>query len=661
MLPAQLPNPTHETNQHFEAHTRIINKRVLRSSSTGRAGGTVVPHKFKNLIRFTALFGIVLYVAMIVLVSVSGPPSVSGAGSRADPAPEIQFTITDSFDPSHPLDNGTGAEVYFNDTLSLLPEVADSENHTIVNHSWTFECLSTGYFTSVVGEELHELNFIAGVDHLFSGIEDDGLPVIPAVNSEPEEYRITLEGEDENHSQGSYSLNILIRPLSHHTFREFISVGEVSREAMVELTWRGKSGYVASGPESISSVTPVFVMIEETASPDLNLWNKGGIGPVLKVEVLGCTFQNGSSGFEKAVLFLPFNSSNLQDIGDPDALTGDVSLEFYHEKEKRFVVAEGGAIMENVGDGGGPDGGGKYALGRIGNSSIFTVIVDSVYDPDNPRYQDILPDLRIERIHLSSCIIENGREVEVIATIANTGRLHARNVEVRIYDGSDLVENLLVQFVPAGGDARIADRFDVSMLNTELSFEHHRILVQANPRQAIREGSGSYEDNEMEKLLVIYPRWSHRRLRVSVEYLLLTLYQEYYCNWEINEGSDLEIKLGLTNFGSDPVAHVTTIVSIDGRIIWTEQWDGSESDEVKTHDWKTVKGEHILSVTLQTDQGTVTENKTIWVNEDGNDFWFLPVFGSPPGIFLIVVLVAIPLVHQRKMRSKGRNGGNGGN
>ena len=81
------------------------------------------------------------------------------------------------------------------------------------------------------------------------------------------------------------------------------------------------------------------------------------------------------------------------------------------------------------------DGGVKYVVGTVDHFSLYTAIVDSLYNVENPGYPNMLPDLSIYSIERSRSTALSGQEVEIRAVIRNTGRTHAQNVGVAFYDG----------------------------------------------------------------------------------------------------------------------------------------------------------------------------------------------------------------------------------
>ena len=131
-------------------------------------------------------------------------------------APEVTFVITDSFDTSHVLNDDHGAEVFYMDSLMLLPEVHDPENDRIISYEWSFGEKGKTPMTSSSSDIVE---FLVGIDHLYRDTEGD-VPVMPIYNSNPIEYTVTLTVMDENFNAGTYSLNVTVHPFAMAEFEK---------------------------------------------------------------------------------------------------------------------------------------------------------------------------------------------------------------------------------------------------------------------------------------------------------------------------------------------------------------------------------------------------------------------------------------------------------
>ncbi len=210
------------------------------------------------------------------------------------------------------------------------------------------------------------------------------------------------------------------------------------------------------------------------------------------LRAVGSRLQNGEEGFITAEISLPILTYDLEAIGDSFSLQDDLRLEYYNEIEKRFFEVPDSHVMA--------DGGVKYVVGDVDHFSIYTAIVDSIYTRD----PEVQPDLSVFEIVFSRSPSQNGQEVEVRATIKNTGKISARNVDVKIYDGDDLIGDQYIDMVGAsGGTVVISETFTVAMLDPTATFENHYIKVFVNKQHAINEGSQNYKNNEGSELLVV--------------------------------------------------------------------------------------------------------------------------------------------------------------
>ena len=403
-------------------------------------------------------------------------------------APDVKFYITDSFDTSNILNDDFGADVWYGDTLKLISDVTDPENDRIIDYEWSFAEKGKQPQTSA-GTDV--VDFTAGVDHLYRDVEDS-VPVMPPYNSNPVEYIITLTATDSNFNTGMYTLNVTVFPYAMEDFVTQVKLGTSILDATVTLVWRGKPDEAAPAKQYISSSKPVFVHIDSTDSPQPTLWDQGGIGLVYDIRSVGCQLQNGQEGFITAEIKVPILTSDLEALGDSYSLQDGLRLEYYDEIEKRFIAVEDSHVEA--------DGGVKYVVGEVEHFSIYAAIVDPIYN----REPSIQPDLSVEEITFSRSPAQNGQDVEVRAVIKNLGKINAKNVAVKIFDGDDLIGDQRIDVIRAsGGEVIIQETFTVSMFNPDQQFEEHSIQVYVNKNGAIYEGYGNDKNNEAQALLVV--------------------------------------------------------------------------------------------------------------------------------------------------------------
>ena len=187
---------------------------------------------------------------------------------------------------------------------------------------------------------------------------------------------------------------------------------------------------------------------------------------------------------------------DLQLIGDLFILQNDIKLEYYDELEKRFVAIESSHVIV--------DGGVKYVVGEVEHFSIYTAILDSLYDPWNPNSSKMHSDLSVHSIELSRFPVLPGQGIEIRAQIRNIGVLHARNVGVTIYDGEHLIREVSLNIVYANGIWPVVKTsFAVSMIDPNLSYEKRIIKVSVNEHHSINEGTQNYMNNEKQAYLEV--------------------------------------------------------------------------------------------------------------------------------------------------------------
>ena len=409
-------------------------------------------------------------------------------------APEADYIVTSAFDTTTAIsDDNDGVEnniidIFYGDRIIFQQKSTDPEND-FLTFEWEFLCISSKYTTEASGDTVAGK---VGTDFLYEQL-DGSEPIVPVTSLD---YLVTIFVSDGvSISEKSYTLRV--HPYATVSFPKQVTMGATILEATVTLTWRGFPDQAAPGASYISPERPVFVHIDDTAiSPDQNLKNKGGIGKVYDIRAVGCRLQSGEEGFIAAEISIPILTVELEAIGDTYELQDDLRLEYYDELEKRFIVVEGSKVIA--------DGGVKYVEGTVDHFSIYTAIVDSIYNTANPRYSEVLPDIEVKQIVFSRSPVQNGQEVEIRAEIKNSGVTHARNVDVKLYDGDDLVGDQTIDIIVAGGDTVwVTETFQISMQDPNQQFENHYVKCFVNKQRAINEGSQNYKNNELSKLLVV--------------------------------------------------------------------------------------------------------------------------------------------------------------
>jgi len=408
-------------------------------------------------------------------------------------APDADFIVTSAFDTSTPIsDENDGVvngfiDVFYGDRITFLERSTDEEND-FLTFQWEFQCKSTKYTIEIVGDTV---SGVVGEDFLYEGL--DGFdPIIPVTVLD---YTVTLLVSD-GVSISEMSYTIRVHPYAVADFDKQVKMGSSLLEATVTLTWRGFPEEAAPHPSFISLSRPVFVYIDETAiSPDPLLGEKGGIGAVYGISSVGCKLQNGDEGFIEAVISLPILVTDIITIGDSFVLQEDLRLEYFNEMEERFTVVEGSYVNAQ--------GGMKYVVGTVDHFSIFTVIVDSVYNESNVNYESRLPDLSVYNLDLSRSPVLHGQETGIHARIRNVGITHARNVGVNFYDGEDLIGEETISVVNASGEwVDVKATFTVIMFDPKISFENHIIRVFVNELLDINESPQKFTNNVKQELLV---------------------------------------------------------------------------------------------------------------------------------------------------------------
>ena len=404
--------------------------------------------------------------------------------------PVPDYYITTTFDTSARIDDeNDGVEnglidVFYGDQLIFWDNSTDPEDYPL-SFLWDFRCVRTGFQMIFTDDTI---SGSAGENFLYEGL-DGSDPIIP---DQVLDYNVSINVND-GISVSKKSYIIRVHPLATVDFAKLVNMGPTVLEATVSLTWRGFPEEAAPHASLISLDRPVFVYIDDSAhSPDPNFYSRGGIGKIFEIRAEGCFLQNGEEGVILAEIRIPILTSDLEEIGDPYSLQDDLRLGYYDELEKRFVVVEESHVI--------PDGGVKYVVGTVDHFSIFAAMVD-VWGGG---WSDPYPDLSVQSIEFSRSPVLNGQEVEIRAEVRNTGSIHARNVDVKIYHGDDLIGDQRIDIVSAsGGTFMISETFTAAMVNIESISENHYIQVFVNKQHAINEGSANYKNNERSELLVV--------------------------------------------------------------------------------------------------------------------------------------------------------------
>ncbi|MCK4614503.1 MAG: hypothetical protein KAU14_06850, partial [Thermoplasmata archaeon] len=480
-----------------------------------------------------------LLVVVITLIVVPFPHAQADRGS-----PNVNYDITPSFDISHKLNENDQAIVFYGDSLYLIPKVDDPDGDRIVKYEWTFKVNEAGN-NNETSTDNDVVRFTVGVEHLYSE-GNESQPVMPEYNSGPTNYTLTLEAWDEYGDGGEHTMDITVYPYAKHVFNTTVTHGTYLLDANVTLIWRGLPEEAAPSASNVSPERPVFVYVSKTTSPDINLANRGGIGNVYDIRAVGCYLQNGDEGFIEAETSLPYLTSDIECFGDASILQEDLRLEFFSGIEKRFIAVEGShpEFYGNI----------SYVVGTVDHFSIYTIIVDSIYNTANPNFNTILPDLSVSKIEFSKEPVRNRREVVVSAHILNTGVIHARNVEVRFYDGNDIISDQRAEIVRGNGTTMVVNTtFIAYMVYPDSECEDHTIRVFVNKLHAIRETE--YKNNTKARHLMIVPNSCLEIESIS------------HFPFVPDEGDTVTITLTLNCTGDREIKNTTITVLVDDTLL----------------------------------------------------------------------------------------------
>jgi hypothetical protein len=598
-------------------------------SRIGRSGwSTEQGNPSPTLHRLTHLLSIIPIIFILLLIS--GGLIEDEANARPSDL-DVRFKLTPGYDIDEVLNNATGASVFFNDSLSLLGTVRNPEENTTYHFTWTFHSLASSFTTFADGPDLIRIDFTAGQDHLLPG-EEGGEPITPAYNSDPLDYRITLNVTDGENASGSRSLPVTVHPFATHRFTGIFELGDRLQEATVGLVWRGHPDEAAKGPDFLSEETPVLVSAWKSNSPDPNLYHRGGLGWVFGFDIVGCTLQNGSDGYVHAELSLTYDPSELEDIGVTAFLEDHVTLYYYNSTEKRFIPVDGNRteVLERTAH----TLGGHYAVGRMMPDALHTVIVSPVYDySSDPWFPTVLADLVIERMELERNASRIDEVVEIRTYVRNTGMLHARKVRFRTYAGSDFLDEFQIDQIPGGGQEMVLVLANYTPYRYHDNWELSWIVpirCEVNPHRAINE-AGRYSDNQVIRNLTVVNRESHdtcgykmyaladklsARLQFSPDDFHSAIYEH-----EPVEFTVLVEQLG----GKDPLPG-TIRLSVDDHFSWTIDinWpDGGERSRTYEKNWIPREGRHSIVLNITSGGHTEELNYTIRVQPSRYSWgWF---------------------------------------
>ena len=408
-------------------------------------------------------------------------------------APDADYIVTPYFDSTTAIDDSNDGvengfiDVFYGDRVIFQQKSTDPEND-FLSFSWVFYCTSSKVSTEATGDTV---SGVVGKDFLYEQLEGSE-PIVPVSTVT---YEVTIYVTD-GVSVSEKAYTIQVHPYATADFIKSVNMGATLLEATVTLTWRGFPDQAAPGASYISPERPVFVHIDENAkSPDLNLPNRGGIGRIYEIRAVGCRLQNGEEGFINAEISIPVLTTDLDTIGDSFTLADDLRLEYYDDLEKRFVVVPNSLVVA--------DGGVKYVVGNTDHFSLYTAIVDSVYTGS------IQADLSIESIVFSRAPIIDRSETEVRVWIKNIGPINARDIKVRFFDGSELIDEVNVPMIKAmdKNGVWVKAKYNVSMTATEAASEQHNVVVNVNPLHSVKESQ--YNNNvRQEKLDVVTQAYS---------------------------------------------------------------------------------------------------------------------------------------------------------
>lgn len=399
---------------------------------------------------------------------------------------DLDMSIDDTNDP---IENGI-IDVFHGDGIVFQELLTDPEADSMT-FEWTFHCNESKFETSASGETV---SGVVGLDFLYQGL-DGGDPIEPTTALQ---YLVILNVND-GESVESVQYSVQVHPYARQKFVESVNIGASILDASVLLTWRGFEEEAAPAKQYISPEKPVFVHIEVVEPPETDLDRRGCVGPVYDIRVVGCHYQDGEEGFVEAEIYLPYFLQDIDAIGDSFLLSDDLRLEYYSQLDERFVVVPDSKRIA--------DGGVRYVVGSVDHLSVFTLLIDCIYDPLHPNHNMVLPDISIHSMECSRSPMLDGQDGIMEVGVKNTGPMHARDVPVAVYDGSTHLETMIVDIVESsGGRSSVSLPITMVMHNSEQESEVRRITAHANEDQSIEEAPDNYDNNERELTLTIVAR-----------------------------------------------------------------------------------------------------------------------------------------------------------
>lgn len=209
----------------------------------------------------------------------------------------------------------------------------------------------------------------------------------------------------------------------------------------------------------------------------------------------------------------------------------------------------------------------------------------------------------MDSIEFFDLVVEDNTYNNATTFVSNGGILHARNVDVKFYDGDNLIGDTTLKLVPAkGGPVVVFEEFTPWMRSYDEEYEPYNIMAFVNKYSAIDEGNVSnYDNNNYTKKMIVYRDGACQpRLYCSVEYLNVRLDNNVHIGNLHDE--DLELDLTIWNLGPESVMNVTITLVINGKVEWKNHYDTVEG---KIHVTKEMNAEipqsYNVSMIVETD------------------------------------------------------------
>ncbi len=508
-------------------------------------------------------------------------------------APDVSFDITPQGDYDHKLNYDNHTTVFYGDRLTLLGIANDPDGDSVVQYKWTFRVNETGNDLSTTSNKQY-FDFTVGVDHLYSELNNSH-PVMPPYNSEPVNYTLTFEAWDTTGAKGEHTEDITVYPYAEHIFNTTLNLSGNQLNASVDLVWRGFPNESAPSGDNVTPEKPVFVYINKTSSHNPNLKKDGGIGDVYSIETTGCYLQNGEKGIIKGDIWLPYLSSELEYFGNPSILKKDLRLEYYDDREKRYLVVEDShAEVKNGVD---------YVTGTVNQVfRDYTIIVDSIYDMSNPNFNKILPELSVVDLKFSENPAHDSRELIISAKILNKGILNAHNVVVDFYDEDyHLGQNITEVKGNCSGMANLT--ITAHFFDPTSKIEGHIISVYVNKLRYIRERDGDYSNNTRSTHLFIVPNASLEIESIS------------YTPQVPNPGEIVTVNLTLNSTGTRVVRNANVTVLLNNNTLRNFTIGEVEPGQIVNLSFNFTAGKTPMTITINVTYlyGEECLQRKIWV------------------------------------------------